>query len=193
MHLTSMDTTAHTAGDTGVAFFSTAIGECAIAWNDKAIAGVQLPERTPRATRARMSSRFPGARELAPPSDVRAAMDGMIALLAGEARDLSGVALDMRDVPAFNRRVYEIARTVAPGATITYGELAAKLGDPGAARDVGRALGENPFPIVVPCHRVLAAGGRTGGFSGGAGVATKLRMLAIERSPGPLFDQPAVP
>ncbi len=186
-----MDATARTTGDIGVAFFATAIGECAIAWNDTAIAGVQLPERTPRATRARMSRRFPGAHELSPPSDVRAAMDGMIALLAGEARDLSAVALDMRDVPGFNRRVYEIARTVAPGATITYGELAAKLGDPAAARDVGRALGENPFPIVVPCHRVLAAGGRTGGFSGGMGVATKLRMLAIERSAGPLFDHPA--
>ncbi|HKT07028.1 MAG TPA: methylated-DNA--[protein]-cysteine S-methyltransferase [Gemmatimonadaceae bacterium] len=185
-----MDTVVHATGDIGIALFATAIGECAIAWNDAAITGVQLPERTPRATRARMARRFPDARELVPPPRVRAAIDGMRALLAGEPRDLSGVPLDMRGVPSFNQRVYEIARTVAPGDTITYGELAAKLGDPAAARDVGRALGENPFPIVVPCHRVLAAGGRAGGFSGGAGVATKLRMLAIERSPGPLFDQP---
>lgn len=188
-----MDTFAHATDDIGIALFATAIGECAIAWNDAAITGVQLPERTPRATRARVARRFPGARELAPPPQVRAAIDGMIALLAGEPRDLSGVALDMRGVPSFNQRVYEILRTIAPGSTITYGELAAKLGDPGAARDVGKALGENPFPIVVPCHRVLAAGGRAGGFSGGAGVATKLRMLAIERSPGPLFDQPVSP
>lgn len=188
-----MDTTAYATGGVGIAFFSTAIGECAVAWSDAAITGVQLPERTPRATRARMARRFPGARELAPPPHARAAIDGIIALLAGESRDLSGVVVDMHGVPAFNRRVYEIARTIAPGATITYGELAAKLGDPSAARDVGRALGENPFPIVVPCHRVLAAGGRTGGFSGGTGVATKLRMLAIERSPGPLFDRPAAP
>lgn len=186
-----MDSVVQATGDIGIAVFATAIGECAIAWNDVAITGVQLPERTPRATRARMTRRFPDARELAPPPHVQAAIDGMRARLAGEPRDLSAVALDMRGVPSFNQRVYEIARTVAPGATITYGELAAKLGDPGAARDVGRALGENPFPIIVPCHRVLAAAGRTGGFSGGAGVATKLRMLAIERSPGPLFDQPA--
>ncbi|HEX6807303.1 MAG TPA: methylated-DNA--[protein]-cysteine S-methyltransferase [Gemmatimonadaceae bacterium] len=188
-----MDTFAYATGDIGIALFATAIGECAIAWNDAAITGVQLPERTPRATRARMEKRFPGARELAPPPQVGAAIDEMIALLAGERRDLSAIALDMRGVASFNQRVYEMARTIAPGATITYGELAAKLGDPGAARDVGKALGENPFPIVVPCHRVLAAGGRTGGFSGGAGIATKLRMLAIERSPGPLFDQPVSP
>lgn len=185
-----MDTNAHAAGDIGIAFFATAIGECGIAWSDAAITGVQLPERTPRATRVRMARRFPAARELTPPPHARRAIDGIIALLAGEPRDLTGVALDMRGVPPFNRRVYEIARTVAPGATITYGELAAKLGAPSAARDVGRALGENPFPIVVPCHRVLAAGGRAGGFSGGTGVATKLRMLAIERLPGPLFERP---
>ena len=134
-----MDTIAHANGDIGIAFFATAIGECAIAWNDAAITGVQLPERNPRATRARMSRRFPGAREVTPPPHVRAAMDGMIALLAGERRDLSGIALDMRGVPSFNQRVYEILRTIAPGATITYGELAARLGDPDAARDVGRA------------------------------------------------------
>lgn len=188
-----MDTIARRSIDVGLAFFETAIGECGVAWNDTAITGVQLPERTPSAARARLTKRFPDARELTPPPHVRTAIDGMIALLAGQPRDLSGVALDMRGVPAFNQRVYEIARTIAPGATITYGELAAKLGDPGAARDVGKALGENPFPIVVPCHRVLAAGGRTGGFSGGSGVATKLRMLAIERSPGPLFDQSVAP
>jgi methylated-DNA-[protein]-cysteine S-methyltransferase len=185
-----MDTIAHAPGDIGLAFFATAIGECGIAWNNAAITGVQLPERTPLATRTRMTRRFPDAREVTPPPHARAAIDGIIALLAGEPRDLSGVALDMRGVSSFNQRVYDIARTIAAGSTMTYGELAAQLGDPGAARDVGRALGENPFPIVVPCHRVLAAGGRTGGFSGGAGVTTKLRMLAIERSPGPLFDQP---
>jgi len=179
--------------DLGFALFSTAIGECGIAWRGTAITGVQLPERTARATRARLAKRCPGACEAAPPPVVRGAIDDIVRLLEGEPRDLSGIALDMGQVPDFNRRVYDVARTIAPGTTITYGELAARLGDAGAARAVGQALGENPFPIIVPCHRVLAAGGRAGGFSGGAGVATKLRMLAIERSPGPLFDRPAAP
>lgn len=188
-----MDSIRHPTADVGIAFFATALGDCGIAWVDGAITGVQLPERTPAATRRRLRRRFPDAREGAPPPHTQDAIEAIIALLSGEPRDLTGIAVDMRGVQPFNRRVYELARTIPPGETITYGELAAKLGDPSAARDVGQALGENPFPIVVPCHRVLAAGGRTGGFSGGAGVATKLRMLAIERSPGPLFDQPAPP
>jgi methylated-DNA-[protein]-cysteine S-methyltransferase len=105
--------------------------------------------------------------------------------------DLSNIQLDMEGVPPFHRRVYEVARAIAPGNTRTYGEIATRLGDPGAARAVGQALGHNPFAPVVPCHRVLAAGGRSGGFSANGGVATKLRMLQIERAsfngPG-LFD-----
>jgi methylated-DNA-[protein]-cysteine S-methyltransferase len=188
-----MDTIRHATADIGIAFFATDLGDCGIAWTESAITGVQLPERTPAATRARLRGRFPDAREDAPPPHAQTAIDAIRALLGGEPRDLAHIALDMRDVPEFNRRVYELARTIPPGETLTYGELAAKLGDPGAARAVGRALGENPIPIVVPCHRVLAAGGRSGGFSGGAGVPTKLRMLAIERSPGPLFDPPSSP
>lgn len=188
-----MDSILPGGSDSGIAFFATAIGECGIAWNGTAVTGVQLPERTPAATRAHLAKRFPAAREAALPGFVRSAIDDIVTLLDGGRTDLSGVPLDMRHVPEFNRRVYEIARTIAPGSTITYGDLAARLGDPGAARDVGKALGQNPFPIVVPCHRVLAAGGRAGGFSGGSGVPTKLRMLAIERSPGPLFEHPPAP
>ena len=86
----------------------------------------------------------------------------------------------MEGVPEFERRVYEVARRIPPGATLTYGEIAARLGDKLLARDVGQALGRNPFPIVIPCHRVLAAGGKTGGFSARGGVATKMKMLQIE-------------
>jgi methylated-DNA-[protein]-cysteine S-methyltransferase len=86
----------------------------------------------------------------------------------------------MEDVPPFHQRVYAVARTIPPGATLSYGEIAVRLGDRGAARDVGEALGQNPFPIIVPCHRVLAAGGKVGGFSASGGVATKLRLLDIE-------------
>jgi methylated-DNA-[protein]-cysteine S-methyltransferase len=101
-------------------------------------------------------------------------------LLAGGPGDLSNAELDMEGVPPFHRRVYEIARGIRPGMTLSYGEVAARLGAPGAARAVGQALGQNPFPILVPCHRVLAAGGKIGGFSAHGGTATKQHMLAIE-------------
>ncbi len=98
----------------------------------------------------------------------------------GQPVDLTPVALDMEGVPPFYRRVYDIARTIPPGRTLTYGDVAIKLGDPTNARAVGQALGRNPFPIVVPCHRVLAAHGSIGGFSASGGAATKRRMLMIE-------------
>jgi methylated-DNA-[protein]-cysteine S-methyltransferase len=166
--------------NTGFMLFETALGRCGIAWNDRAVSGVFLPESTDRQTRARVLRRFPDAAESAPPEEVRAAVDGIAALLGGERRDLSAVPLDLDGVPDFHRRVYEIARTIPPGRTLTYGEIARRLGDPLQARAVGQALGQNPFPIVVPCHRVLAAGGRTGGFSAPGGTGTKLRLLEIE-------------
>jgi methylated-DNA-[protein]-cysteine S-methyltransferase len=141
---------------------------------------VQLPEARVAATRARLQQRFPGAREAAPPPAMRRAQIEIAALLRGAPSDLGALALDMDGLPPFHRRVYESARTIAPGATLSYGELAARLGSPGAARAVGQALGRNPFAIVVPCHRVLAAGGKVGGFSANGGVTTKLRLLAIE-------------
>jgi methylated-DNA-[protein]-cysteine S-methyltransferase len=140
-----------------------------------------------------MRRRFPDAMEAPPPASVQRAIRGIVALLAGEASDLSAVPLDMADVPPFERRVYEVARTIPPGATLAYGDIAARLGAPGEAREVGQALGQNPLPIVVPCHRVLAAGGKIGGFSANGGIATKLRLLSIEgarTSPEPtLFDK----
>jgi len=164
----------------GFALFDTAIGRCGVAWGGRGIAGVQLPETDERETRACMLRRFPAAGEATPPPEVRQVMDRIVALLRGEASDLSTVTLDMDEVPAFHRRVYEAARTVPPGMTLSYGEIAARVGAPGAARAVGQALGRNPFPIVVPCHRVLAAGRKIGGFSAQGGIATKRRMLAIE-------------
>ena len=176
----------------GVVFFQTAIGECGLAWGEHGIVGVQLPEDRPGAVRSRLKRRFPRAAETAPPADVQGAIDGIVALLAGEPRDLADVTLDMDQVPDFNRRVYEVARTVPPGQTITYGEIATRLGEKLLARDVGQALGQNPFAIVVPCHRVVAAGGKSGGFSASGGVQTKLKMLAIEGATSspmlPLFD-----
>src|SRR5258705_6661983 len=168
---------------TAVAFalFQTAIGRCAIAWGSRGIVLVQLPEAHERAMRARVLRRFPDAREAPPPPVIRRAIADVVALLKGELTDLSSVVLDMDGVPPFHRRVYEAARTIPPGATLSYGEVAAKIGAPGAARAVGQALGRNPFALIVPCHRVLAAGGKVGGFSAQGGAATKLRLLSIER------------
>jgi methylated-DNA-[protein]-cysteine S-methyltransferase len=159
--------------------FHTAIGECGIVWGDRGLIGVHLPESKPARTRTSLERRFSGATP-APPPDVELAIDGIVALLAGAKRDLRELVLDMDGVPAFSRRVYELARTIPPGSTMTYGDIAVRLGSPGTARAVGQALGQNPFPIVVPCHRVLAAAGGMGGFSAPGGVKTKRRMLEIE-------------
>jgi O-6-methylguanine DNA methyltransferase len=164
----------------GFTLFDTAIGRCGVAWSDRGLVGVQLPEDSQTETRERMLQRFPAAAETAPPPQVQLAVERIVALLEGEASDLSDVALDMEGVAPFHRRVYEVARTIPPGRTLAYGDVAARLGAGRAARAVGQALGRNPFPIVVPCHRVLAAGGKIGGFSAHGGTATKRRMLAIE-------------
>jgi methylated-DNA-[protein]-cysteine S-methyltransferase len=166
----------------GFALFDTAIGVCGIVWGERGLVGVQLPEASEVRTRARMRRRFPATPEAPPPPSVQRAIEGIVQLLQGEAIDLAAIALDMAGVPSFDRRVYEVARTVPPGATLSYGEIAARLSAPGEARAVGQALGQNPFPLVVPCHRVLAAGGKVGGFSANGGIATKLRLLSIERA-----------
>jgi methylated-DNA-[protein]-cysteine S-methyltransferase len=167
---------------TGLVLFDTDIGRCGIAWGDRGLLGVQLPEATDARTLSRLAQKAPAAREAAMPDHVRRACDAMTELLRGEANDLAFIVVDMEQVPAFNRRVYDLARTIAPGETLTYGDIATRLGDKLLSRAVGKALGENPFPIVIPCHRVLAANGKTGGFSANGGVATKFRMLAIERA-----------
>jgi len=175
-----------------LAIFEAAIGTCAIVWSAAGIVGVQLPETTEIATRARLQRRFPDAEETAPPPFVQHAIEAIVALLRGEARELRDVPLDLDGVPEFNKRVYDIARTIPPGRTMTYGEIAKALGDRLLARAVGQALGHNPVPLIVPCHRVVAASGKSGGFSAGGGVVTKLRLLTIEgaQPTGPtLFDR----
>lgn len=181
------------------ALFPTALGHCGIAWGaDARITGVQLPDATEAATRLCMQGRYPGCAEagihMPVPEPIAHAIAAITALLAGrptEPVDLTQLDLDMTGVPPFHQRVYALARQIPPGETLTYGELARQLGEPGAARAVGQALGANPFAPVVPCHRILAAHSGGGGFSAPGGVATKLRMLQIEKArfggPG-LFD-----
>lgn len=164
----------------GFTLFDTAIGRCGIAWGESGIVGVQLPLPKESQTRTRLLQRCPGAEEAAPPPHIRDVILGMVALMNGEARNLSDVVLDTAGVPDFNRRVYEIARGIEAGKTLSYGDIAKRLGGVELSRDVGQALGQNPFPIIVPCHRVLAVGGKPGGFSANGGTVTKLRMLAIE-------------
>jgi methylated-DNA-[protein]-cysteine S-methyltransferase len=171
--------------------FDTPIGCCGLAWNGRGVIGVQLPEADASRTRSRIAKRFPGSSEASPPPHIQAIIADVVALLHGEARDLSHVPLDMKGVPELHRRVYEVALGIPPGRLLTYGEIASRVGVDNA-RLIGQALGKNPFPIIVPCHRVVAAGGKLGGFSANGGGQTKLRLLAIEdarRDDSPtLFD-----
>jgi len=162
------------------ALFDTAIGSCGIVWGTRGINGVQLPMGSEDKTRSRIFQRYGDIAEAPPPAEVQHAIEGMVALLEGKPNDLNDVPLDLDGVPEFHRGVYDIARSIPPGKTMTYGDIAKRLGGVELSRDVGQALGRNPCPIVVPCHRVLAAGGKPGGFSANGGVVTKLKMLSIE-------------
>jgi methylated-DNA-[protein]-cysteine S-methyltransferase len=163
--------------------FETTIGWAGLAWGEHGLVGVHLPERDPAVARRSFERRFPEAVEGAAPASLTPVIEGIRALMRGEKADLSEAELDLDRVPAFNAQVYAIARRIPPGETLTYGEIAVKLGDRLLARDVGAALGQNPWPIVVPCHRVTAAGGKLGGFSARGGARTKLKLLAIEGAP----------
>lgn len=167
---------------TGFTVFDTPIGPCGIAWGSHGITGVQLPERHATATRERLRQRHPDTPEASPPPQVQQTIQDITALLHGESRDLSHIELDMAGIPTFRRQLYAQLRQIPPGSTVTYGDLAARIGDGCSARDVGEAMGKNPFPIIVPCHRVLAANGKMGGFSAPGGVTTKLRILNIEQA-----------
>lgn len=162
------------------ALFQTAIGTAAVAWSPRGILGSQLPEPSVAEARAHMHRRFPNAAEAPPPPVIQGVIDDIVALMKGEAKDLLGAKLDMDGIPDFHRRVYDVARAIPPGKTLTYGEVADKLDAPGAARAVGQALGANRFPIIVPCHRVLGSGGKVGGFTARGGTSTKMRLLNIE-------------
>jgi len=177
---------------TGFALFPTAIGHCAIAWSQSDIVGSQLPGSDEAATRRRMQRRFPDAHESSPPPNAERAIDAITALLAGAHDDLASITLDTHDLADFDRRVYAAARAIPPGETVTYGEIAKRIGEPHAAQAVGQALGRNPFAPIVPCHRIVSADGTMHGFSATGGVTTKFRMLTNEgwRSKEPTLFEP---
>jgi methylated-DNA-[protein]-cysteine S-methyltransferase len=176
----------------GYTIFDTAVGRCGIAWGDSGIIGVQLPETREIETRRRLFRLYPEARELAPPLHVETAIDGIAALLRGEGADLSGVTLDLSGIPDFNARVYAFTRTIPRGQTRTYGEVAAGIRASGAERSVAQAIARNPLVIIVPCHRVLEAGGYADKISPNGGSISKRRLLSIEGGGSPssktLFD-----
>jgi methylated-DNA-[protein]-cysteine S-methyltransferase len=175
--------------------FATAIGDCALAWNEVGVVAAWLPECSPGRLRSRIANRFPNAAETAPDAAIAAAVAAITALLRGERTDLGAVGIDDSRLAAFDRRVYAAARTIAAGRVVSYGELAERVGADATAREVGASLGRNPFPIIVPCHRIVASDGELGGFSAPGGTATKRRLLTIEdaRRDGvdDLFDAPA--
>lgn len=165
---------------TSFAVFETAIGWAGIAWNDAVLVGAHLPEPDPAVARESLSRRNPGAVEAEVPQHLASVVESVCALMRGEKADLANAPIDLGRVPEFNAKVYEITRRIPPGETLTYGQIAIQLGDRLLAQRVGAALGRNPWPIIVPCHRVTAANGKLGGFTARGGADTKLKLLAIE-------------
>jgi methylated-DNA-[protein]-cysteine S-methyltransferase len=176
----------------GYTVFDTGIGRCGIAWSDSGVISVQLPEAREIETRRRLFQLYPEARETRPPLTIEIAIESIAALLRGKASDLAEITLDFAGIPAFNRRVYEFARSIPRGETRTYGEVAASLRASGAAHSVAQAISKNPFMLIVPCHRVLEAGSYADKISPHGGSISKRRLLSIEGalSPGSktLFD-----
>lgn len=163
------------------AVFETACGFCAIAWNDVAVTRFLLPERSAEAAERRLRRRWADAEPGTPPSEVAEVMAAVQRYFVGEPMDFSGVALDLAGQDGFFTQIYAAVRRLGWGQTTTYGTIAKELGaGPEAARDVGQAMANNPVPLIIPCHRVLAAGGKLGGFSATGGAATKARMLELE-------------
>lgn len=165
------------------AFFSTPIGDCGLAWTARGVAWFQLPEASPDETRARLSRITGASPESTPPPWVGEAIAQITRLLEGHDQDLSSIPLDLESATPFFRRVYEVSRAIPRGRVWTYRQLAVAAGSPDATRAVGQAMARNPLPILVPCHRVVASGGKPGGFSASGGLATKARLLAIEGAP----------
>jgi methylated-DNA-[protein]-cysteine S-methyltransferase len=161
--------------------FETAHGVAAIAWRDSAIVNFRLPASSSESAERAVLRHLPNALPGEPPPEIAAAIGATRRYFDGEKMDFSDAVLDLGAQQPFFARVYETVRRLGWGQTTTYGAVAKELGaGPEAARDVGQAMASNPIPLIIPCHRVLAAGGKVGGFSAPGGSTSKLRMLAIE-------------
>jgi methylated-DNA-[protein]-cysteine S-methyltransferase len=160
--------------------FDTVLGSCGVAWSTTGLTRLQLPEANRARTERRLKNTSAASSPGNPPPTVRQGMEGIARYLAGERVDFSSIPLDLTGVVAFNRKVYDAARSIGWGSTASYGELARLAGCSGEAREVGQALARNPIAIIIPCHRILAKGNRIGGFSAYGGTLTKERLLALE-------------
>jgi O-6-methylguanine DNA methyltransferase len=186
----------------GFCLFDTPLGPCGIAWREDgrsdggrsdggpsvvrpAVTLLQLPEVTTERTKATMARASGAPGPSAPPPPIVEIIERLRKHLEGEAQDLRDIVVDLTGADDFARQVYEAAREIPAGQTRTYGEIARALGQPREAQAVGQALGKNPIALIIPCHRVVAAGGKPGGFSAHGGRATKVRLLAVEGAPTP--------
>ena len=179
----------------GFTLFDTAVGRCGAAWSSLGLRAVALPDGDDARTARRLSARVPApadGRPTEPPAEVARALDGIAAHLDGHLDDLRWIALDHEGAPALHRRIWTLIREIPPGRTRTYGEIAVDLGDKALAQSVGQAMARNPTPIVAPCHRVLGAGGKAGGFSAPGGLSTKFRILQIEGAATNSDSQPTL-
>ncbi|MCB1494628.1 MAG: methylated-DNA--[protein]-cysteine S-methyltransferase [Bauldia sp.] len=174
------------SGTMAYAFFDTAFGPCGIAWNGTAVTAMHLPEADRSAAEARMARAGAAAGDGGVPAEIARVIADLRRYFDGEEVDFSAVALDLSEASDALRQVYEETRRVGWGHTVTYGEIARRIGSPAAARFVGRAMAMNPVPIIVPCHRVLASGDKLGGFSAFGGTVQKERLLVLERTRLPL-------
>jgi len=170
------------AGMSGESYslFQTILGACAIVWRDAMIVLIKLPSNAPRETRRHVLADFTDAKEASPPPAIAATIEKIECAISGAPTDFSGAPIDQSGFADFQSRIYRITQSIASGSTLTYGEVAARAGDPGAAQAVGQCLGANPFPVVIPCHRVIGADGKMIGFSASGGVETKKKLLEIE-------------
>jgi methylated-DNA-[protein]-cysteine S-methyltransferase len=164
----------------GYTIFDTTLGRCGIAWSDAGIVGVQLPEAREIETLRRLFRLFPEASELRPPPSVETVIDGIVTMLRGQDADLTDASLDMTDVSAFNQRVYDHLRQIPRGETRSHEQIATHFDVAGALHPVADALAKNPFPLIVPCHRVLDAGKDLDQVSPHNGVISKRRLLSLE-------------
>ena len=177
--------TTNNQATSGYALFDTAIGRCALVWRGGLVIGAALPDSSDDRARLSLARRFPGAVEAQPPPFAARAVARVQALLSGERTDLGDIPVDLGAGSDFERSVWEAVRRIPCGEVRSYGDIAREIGAPQAAQAVGIALGRNPVPIIVPCHRILAADGKSGGFSAPGGVATKFRILEIEGAKRP--------
>ena len=174
-----MDTQTQASGHLRYCLFETAIGDCGIAWSERGVTRLQLPESNRAATEKRLKARTAGAEAGEPPAPILAVIADIQRYARGERVDFSVIAVDMPEIEPLRRDVYAATRAVGWGETASYGEIAKRIGTPDA-REVGQALSRNPVPLIVPCHRVLASDGTLHGFSAYGGILTKERLLSLE-------------